>query len=109
VGEAIRIFEECLQGSPNDESLYDSLLEGYEVMQQYDEMMKIIDRKEKKFGSKGILLKKAHVYIIQQNYAKAREIFEQIPDSEKNTWDITYLKAIWLFTEKILLLPRRLI
>jgi len=93
VGEAIRIFEECLRGSPNDESLYDSLLEGYEVMQQYDEMMKIIDRKEKKFGSKGILLKKAHVYIIQQNYAKAREIFEQIPDSEKNTWGYYLLEG----------------
>lgn len=93
VEEAIRIFEECLKESPNDESLYDSLLEGYEVMQQYDEMMKIIDRKEKKFGSKGILLKRAHVYIVQRDYDKAREIFGQIPEDEKNTWGYYMLQG----------------
>ena len=82
VEEAIRIFEECLKESPNDESLYDSLLEDTK-MQQYDEMMKIIDRKEKKFGSKGILFKRAHVYIVQRDYDKAREILDRFPRMKK--------------------------
>ena len=30
VEEAIRIFRECLKNAPEDETLYDSLLEGYE-------------------------------------------------------------------------------
>lgn len=93
VEEAIRIFEECLKESPDDESLYDSLLGGYEAMEQYDEMMKIIDRKEMKFGSKGILLKRAHVYIAQQQYDKAQEIFEQLPESEKNSWEYNMLEG----------------
>ena len=35
--KAILIFEECLQRSPDDETLYDSLLEAYATMEQYDE------------------------------------------------------------------------
>jgi len=93
VEEALRIFEECLEEAPDDESLYDSLLDGYEVMEQYEEMMKIIDRKEKKFGPEGILLKKAHVYIVQQNFDKAQEIFEQIPENEKNSWEYFMLEG----------------
>ncbi len=93
VEEAIRIFEECLKESPDDESLYDSLYEGYEVMEQYDEMLKIVKRKEKKFGPKGILAKKAHVYVEKQDFAQAIEIFGQIPEEERNTYDYYMLEG----------------
>lgn len=93
VQEAIRIFEECLRQAPDDESLYDSLLEGYEVMEQYDRMLDVIDRKEKKFGSQGILLKKAHVFVEQRNYDKAMEIFGQIPEEDKDTLEYYMLEG----------------
>jgi len=91
--EAIAIFEECLQQSPNDESLYDSLLEAYETMEQYDEMMKLIDKKEALFGSAGILAKRAFVYINMGDVEKAEALFAQIPEAEKDTLDYYMLEG----------------
>lgn len=91
--EAVCIFKECLENYPDDETLYDSLLEGYEVMEQYDEMLEVIDKKEKRFGSEGILLLKAHVYLNQEKYDKAQEIFEQISDKDKNSFDYFVLEG----------------
>ena len=80
--EAIAIFQQCLQRTPNDQSLYDSLFEAYEVMEQYDEMMKLIDLKESIFGSKGILSQTAFVHLNREEIDKARELFEQIPEDK---------------------------
>ncbi|MCE5205917.1 MAG: tetratricopeptide repeat protein [Porphyromonadaceae bacterium] len=91
--EAIAIFEECLRKSPEDESLYESLLEAYDVMEQYEEMMKLIDKKEAQFGSGGILTKRTFVYVHMGELAKAEALFAQIPDSEKDTLDYYMLEG----------------
>lgn len=91
--EAVSIFEECLQQSPDDETLYDSLFEAYEVMEQYDEMMKLIDKKEALFGSEGILVKRAIVHLNREEIDKAKELFEQIPEGEKESLDYYMLEG----------------
>ncbi len=97
VEEAIRIFEDCLRQSPDDESLYDSLLEGYEAMEQYDRMLDVISRKEEKFGSKGILARKAHVYLLKQDYDKALQIYQQIPEDERDNFEFYMLEGELMF------------
>ncbi len=93
VGEAVRIFRECLKDSPDDETLYESLLEGYEVMEQYDEMLEVIAQKEEKFGAQGIALQRAHIYLTQERYEEAQELFETIPDVDKNSFDYYVLEG----------------
>ena len=93
VEEAVRIFKECLSNAPDDESLYDSLLEGYEVMEQYDQMLDVINQKEERFGSEGILLQRAHIYLNQERYEEAEEIFEKIPTENKDSFDYYILKG----------------
>ena len=93
VEEAIRIFKECIKNSPDDESLYDSLLEGYEVMEQYAEMLELIAQKEARFGSGGVLLQRAHVYLSQERYDEAEEVFKEIPDADKNNFDYYVLEG----------------
>ena len=93
VEEAVRIFRECLENSPEDESLYDSLLEGYEVMEQYDEIIELIALKEAKFGAKGVLLKRAHIYLTQEKYEEAQEVFDKIPESERGSLDYYILEG----------------
>ena len=93
VAEAVRIFKECLKNSPDDESLYDSLLEGYEVMEEYSEMLKVLDLKEERFGSEKNLLQRAHVYLTQERYEDAQEIIEQIPLADKNNYDYYILEG----------------
>ena len=93
VEEAIRLFRECLNDSPDDETLYDSLLEGYEVMEQYDEMLDVIAKKEEKFGSEKVYLQRAHVFLNQEKYEEAQEEFEKIPESEMNTFDYYVLEG----------------
>ncbi len=97
--EAIAIFQQCLQRTPNDQSLYDSLLEAYEVMEQYDEMLKLIDLKESIFGTKGILAKRAFVHLNREEVDKARELFEQLPDSEKESLDYYMLEGELAFID----------
>ncbi|MDD2314568.1 MAG: tetratricopeptide repeat protein [Proteiniphilum sp.] len=91
--EAIAVFEKCLQLSPDDESLYDSLLEAYEAMGQYEEMMKLISKKEASFGNAGILAKEAFVHNLMGDLDKAEALLAQIPDSEKETFDYYMLEG----------------
>ncbi|NCD14624.1 MAG: tetratricopeptide repeat protein [Bacteroidia bacterium] len=93
VREAVAIFEQYLNKAPGDESLYDSLLEAYEAMEQYDEMMKLIDKKEALFGNEGVLAKRAFVHMNREEIDKAKELFEQIPDAEKETLDYYMLEG----------------
>ena len=93
VEEAVRIFRECLKNSPDDESLYDSLLEGYEVMELYAEMLEVIAQKEAKFGSEGVLLQRAHVYLTQERYEEAEDVFKEIPEADKNNFDYYVLEG----------------
>lgn len=93
VEEAVRIFRECLDNSPDDDSLYDSLLEGYEVMEQYDVMLELIAEKESKFGPEGILMKRAHIYLSQDKYEEAQEVFEKVPNNEKDTLEYYILEG----------------
>lgn len=93
VAEAIRIFEGCIEHAPDDESLYDSLLEAYEAMEQYDEMMKIIDKKEARFGTKGIPIQRAFVQINKNNIEKAEDLFAQVPENEKDSLDYFMLEG----------------
>ncbi|MDD3901454.1 MAG: hypothetical protein PHX22_09550 [Dysgonamonadaceae bacterium] len=91
--EAILIFEECLKETPDDTSLYDSLLVSYEALKEYDQMFKIINMKEEHLGSKGILMKRAWVYILEKQIEKAKELFDQIPESERETYDYYCLEG----------------
>ncbi|MFA5650515.1 MAG: tetratricopeptide repeat protein [Proteiniphilum sp.] len=100
LAESIAIFEECLQRSPNDETVYDSLLEAYATMEQYDEMMKLIDRKEALFGSEDILVKRAFVYVHKDDYERANELFARIPEAERETLDYFMLEAELAFHDE---------
>ena len=91
--EALRVFNECIDSSPDDESLYDSLLERYEEMDQFDEMLKVLVKKEARFGPKGVLLKKAHIYLSLDKYKEAKEVFEKIPNEDRNTLDYYTLEG----------------
>lgn len=95
--EAINVFETCLILTPNDESLYDSLLEAYEAMEQYDEMMKLIRMKQASFGNAGITAKEAYVYNLMGDLDKAEELFLQIPETEKETLDYYLLEGEMAF------------
>ena len=98
--KAILIFEECLQRSPDDETLYDSLLEAYATMEQYDEMMKLIDKKEALFGSHGILVKRAFVHVHKDDYETANELFSKISEEEKESLDYYMLEAELAFHDE---------
>jgi tetratricopeptide (TPR) repeat protein len=100
IEEAIVLLEECLQKSSDDESLYDSLLEAYGAMEQYDKMMILIDKKEEKFGSKGITAKHAFVYIYQEEYERAKELFSRIPEEERETFDYFMLEGELAFYDE---------
>jgi tetratricopeptide (TPR) repeat protein len=93
VEEAIRIFENCILETPDDESLYESLIEGYEAMEQYDRVMRLLDRKEEKFGSKGIMLRRALVYAAQEKFPIAEALFKLVPEEDKDTLDYYMLEG----------------
>lgn len=97
--EAIRIFEECIRIAPDDESLYDSLLEGYEAMEEYDQMSRVIDSKEKRFGSKGIATRRAFVELLKDNLPLARELYGKIPAEEKDSLDYYMLEGELMFLD----------
>ena len=99
VEESIKLFRKCLALPPSDESVYDSLLEAYSTLELYDEMMLLIDQKEKLFGSEGIAAKRANVYINKQDIDTAKELFEQIPEADKETLDYYMLEGELAFIE----------
>lgn len=90
---AIEMFRECLKNCPDDETIYDSLLDGYEVMEQYSAMLEVIALKEERFGADGILLKRAHIYLTQGRHEEAQEILKKIPNAEQNSYDYYLLEG----------------
>lgn len=98
--EAAALFEECLMKAPDDESVYDSLMEAYAGLEWHDKMMKLLDRREVLLGSEGILSKRAFVYIHQDDYETAKEIFNQIPETEKDTFDYFMLEGELAFHDE---------
>ncbi len=100
VDKSIALFEECLQRYPYDETVYDSLFESYASMEWYDELVHLIDRKETLFGSKGIVIKRALVCVYTGDYEKANELFNQVPEEERETLDYFMLEAELAFYQK---------
>lgn len=99
VQEAIYLFRKCLSFSPNDESVYDSLLEAYAALELYDEMMRLIDLKEEQFGGEGIIARRVSVYISKQEFETAKKLFQQIPEADKNTLEYYMLEGELAFNE----------
>lgn len=99
VEESVKLFRKCLSLSPHDESVYDSLLDAYAALELYDEMENIIDLKEALFGSAGIIAKRASVYISKEEFDKAKSLFLQIPEADKNTLDYYLLEGELAFYE----------
>ncbi|WP_352422907.1 tetratricopeptide repeat protein [Proteiniphilum sp.] len=97
---AIVLFEDCLQKAPDDETIYDSLLEAYSAMEQYDKMMDLIDKREAALGSKGIMAKRAFVHINKDDYEQAKEIFSLIPEDERETLDYFMLEGELAFHDE---------
>ena len=85
--EAIYQLKSCMQLIFEDEMAYETLLETLESMEQYDAMLDVIDEKERRFGSVGIAIKRAFVYLNKDDVRKANKYFLQIPDNEKNSVD----------------------
>lgn len=87
----LKVLNECIDASPDDLSLYEEILEKYKQFEDYwgieqDEgILKVLEKKEKRFGPKGLLLQMAHLNIRLSETAKAQEIFDRVPEEEKNT------------------------
>lgn len=100
VEEAILIFRKCLAASPDDEAFYDSLLEAYAAMEQYEEMMNLIDLKEKQVGSEGIIVRRAFVYVSKGDFEMAKSTFSQIPEAEKDSLEYYMLEGELAFYDE---------
>lgn len=91
--EAINIFKECIKLNPDDEPIYDSIIEGYESLEQYNAMMEFINLKEEKFGEDGIAIKRAFVELQRNNIQEAWKYFNQIPEKEKESLEYFMLEG----------------
>ncbi len=96
--EAINTFKECILLNPDDETIYDSIIEGYESLEQYDDMIKFIDLREDRFGPRGIMIKRAYVELQRDNLAAAWNYFNSIADDEKEIIEYFLLEAELNFT-----------
>ena len=74
--EAIHVFR-VYTHIADDESLYDSLLEGYEALEQYDQMSRVIDIR-KRFEPKGIATRRAFVELLK-TCCCIRELMPRFP------------------------------
>ena len=89
--EEFKVLNECIDASPEDESLYDNLLEKYKEFEVYwgmdqdEEILKVLIKKEAVFGSKGLLLKIAHHYLRLNKVEKAKDVFTRVAEEEKTT------------------------
>ena len=101
--DAIRLFENCLKETLRDETLYNSLLEAYEAMEQYDEVLKLLRKKEEIFGSAGITAKRAFIYIAKGDIDTAKFYFNLIPGNEKDTLDYYMLEGELAFLDNELM------
>lgn len=97
--EELKVLNECIDASPDDESLYDELLQKYKEFEEYwgieqDEgILKVLEKKEKRFGTKGLLLKMTHLYLRTGKMAEAHETYARITEEDKNTVDYYKLQG----------------
>ena len=96
---AIDIFKEYIELNPDDEVAYDSIIEGYESLEDYDSMLEFINLKEKRFGSKGIDIKRAFVEIQRDNITEAWKYYEQVLDEDKDTFEYYMLEGELYFID----------
>ena len=95
----IKVLHECIDAAPDDESLYEEILEKHKEFEEYcgleqDEgILKVLEKKEAQFGSKGLLLKMAHLNLRIGKADKAQEIYEKIPEEDKYTLDYYKLQG----------------
>lgn len=99
VDESISIFKKCLAVSPDDDAVYDSLLEAYAAMELYEEMMNLIDLREEQFGSEGIVARRSFAYLSKGDFDSAKSYFSQIPEDEKDTLEYHMLEGELSFND----------
>lgn len=82
------------------QSLYDALLERYkdfEVywgMEQDEEILKVLEKKEARFGpQKGMLLKMANHYLRLDRGEEAKDVFSRVTEEEKTTIEYYKIKG----------------
>lgn len=90
---AIKTAEESLKIDSDNPDAYDTLMDCYHLMGQFDKMFEVIDAKELKFGSYGIAVMKAQTYFDMKEYDKALELFSNIPSDEKDTYEYYVLEG----------------
>ena len=84
----LRLLNECLDVTPLDESLYESLLEKYQEYfgtDYHNEVLRVLRMKAENFGPKGVLLKIADIHLYWAEYEEAKEVYDRIPDEDKST------------------------
>lgn len=97
--EEFKLLEECIDASPDDASLYDSLIEKYEQMDEnwgtdhHLDVLRILEKKAERFGPKEVLLKIAHFYLYWDKLEEAQKIYPRIPEEDKNTLDYYKLEG----------------
>lgn len=97
--EELKVLNECIDASPDDESLYDELLQKYKEFEEYwgieqnEGILKVLEKKEKRFGPKGLLLKMTHLYLRTGKMAEAHETYARITEEDKNSVDYYKLQG----------------
>jgi tetratricopeptide (TPR) repeat protein len=98
--QAVRVMKDYTTESPQDATFYNALLDVYEAMEQYDEMLHLLDKKSDLFdGSDGITIKKAFIYLAQDDLQNAKKHFLQVPYNEQDTFDYYVLEGELAFCE----------
>ncbi len=100
LNDNVRIFTSCIESNPDDESLYDSLIEGYEYLERYDKVEEVISEKERRFGSEGIIIRRAFLALLMNNLKLAHEFFELVPEDERESIDYYMLEGELMFEEE---------
>ncbi len=95
----LKTLNECIDAAPNDESFYEEILEKYNELEEHwgleqdEEVLDVLEKKEAYFGSKGLLLKMAHLNLRLGRVDKAQEIYSRIPEEDKHTVDYYKLQG----------------
>lgn len=95
----LKVLNECIDASPDDESLYEEILKKYKEFEDYwgmdqDEgILKVLEKKEAQFGSTDLLLRMAHLNLRINEVDKAQEIYTRIPEEYKNSVDYYKLQG----------------
>ncbi|MGV8962538.1 MAG: tetratricopeptide repeat protein [Candidatus Saccharimonadaceae bacterium] len=97
--EELKLLNQCIDASPDDVSLYESILVKYEEMDEYfgtdhhEEVLNVLKKKAERFGPKGVLLKMAHIYLSWDKYEQAKEIYTRIPEDDKKALEYYTLEG----------------